>query len=455
MRAGIYVRISDDTLGTGLGVARQEADCRALADRLGWEIAGVYSDNDTSAFGGKKRPAYERMLADAAAGRIGAIVVWDTDRLTRQPRELEVVIDLADRLGLALASVGGEIDLATPQGRLTARIKGAVARHEVEQAARRIKRKTQERAENGLPHGRPTYGWHRVSGQDVIDEAQAAVVREISRRIAEGESLRSIAADLNDRGVPSPRDRDWSPASVRQLAIRPRNVADRVHLGQVIGKGRWQPIVDRDLYDRVCAVLSTPGRRFAPDSRHKHLLSGIALCGMCGTSLRMQVGDRHKHPRAYHCPGCYKIRRKAEWVDDYVSEVVCARLALPDAAVHLAEPDDTAEVETLREHAAALRARLQLVADSFAEMNMDPEQVARINARLRPDLERTENRLRQLTAHPALGDLARPDIADVWPGLPLGRRRAAIAALVTIRVLPVGKQSNNRFDSSRVEIIWR
>lgn len=68
------------------------------------------------------------MMDALRAGRLDALVCWDVDRLTRTPRELEDVVDLAEHRGVALASVGGEIDLATPQGRLTARIKASVAR---------------------------------------------------------------------------------------------------------------------------------------------------------------------------------------------------------------------------------------------------------------------------------------------------------------------------------------
>jgi DNA invertase Pin-like site-specific DNA recombinase len=49
VRAAVYVRISSDRVGAGLGVARQEEDCRGLYDRLGWQVARVYSDNDVSA----------------------------------------------------------------------------------------------------------------------------------------------------------------------------------------------------------------------------------------------------------------------------------------------------------------------------------------------------------------------------------------------------------------------
>ena len=128
-RAGIYARISKDD-GSALGVGRQIEDCTAEAERRGWTIVDRYVDNNVSASKTKPRPEYERMLDDVRAGVIDAVIVWDVDRLTRKPAELETFIDLADRHGLSLASVGGEIDLATPQGRLTARIKGSVARHE-------------------------------------------------------------------------------------------------------------------------------------------------------------------------------------------------------------------------------------------------------------------------------------------------------------------------------------
>jgi hypothetical protein len=53
VRAAIYVRISSDRTGAGLGVARQEEDCRALCERLGWQVVRVYPDNDVSAYSGK------------------------------------------------------------------------------------------------------------------------------------------------------------------------------------------------------------------------------------------------------------------------------------------------------------------------------------------------------------------------------------------------------------------
>ncbi|MGC8628409.1 MAG: recombinase family protein, partial [Acidimicrobiales bacterium] len=92
-RAAVYCRISDDREGRGLGVARQEAECRALAERLGWSVAKVYADNDISAYRRRRRPGYEALLAAVKQGQVDGLVVWHNDRLHRQQRELEDFID--------------------------------------------------------------------------------------------------------------------------------------------------------------------------------------------------------------------------------------------------------------------------------------------------------------------------------------------------------------------------
>src|SRR6476646_2960197 len=149
--AAIYCRISDDREGRALGVARQESDCRELAARKGWTVADLYVDNDISAADTtRRRPEYERLLEDVKAGRVDGVIAWDLDRLHRRPAELERFFEAADAAGVRyLATVGGDVDLATGDGLLVARIKGAVAADEVAKIKRRVRRKHQELAEAG------------------------------------------------------------------------------------------------------------------------------------------------------------------------------------------------------------------------------------------------------------------------------------------------------------------
>jgi DNA invertase Pin-like site-specific DNA recombinase len=148
MEAAVYLRQSVDRYGDELAISRQREDCLKLCDQRGWS-PHEYVDNDTSATKGR-RHAYEKMLDDIRAGHIGAVVVWDLDRLHRRPMELEHFIDLADEKHVALASIGGDADLSTDNGRLFARIKGAVARAEIERKSARMKRAARQRAEAGI-----------------------------------------------------------------------------------------------------------------------------------------------------------------------------------------------------------------------------------------------------------------------------------------------------------------
>ena len=113
-RAVVYARISKDREGAGLGVDRQERDCRELASRLGWDVVAVHTDNDISASTGKRRPGYDATLDDLRSGRANAAVAWHTDRLHRSPLELEGFITICEQHDVVVQTVkAGEIDLST------------------------------------------------------------------------------------------------------------------------------------------------------------------------------------------------------------------------------------------------------------------------------------------------------------------------------------------------------
>ena len=153
-RVGIYARISSDPEGDQLGVRRQIEDCKRLAAERGWVVVDVYVDDDISAWSGKRRPEYERLLDDLRSGRIDGLVVWHLDRLHRHPRDLEAFLDLCDAAGVdTLGCVTGDVDLGTPVGRLTARMLGGLARYESDHKSERILRKHEELATAGKPSG--------------------------------------------------------------------------------------------------------------------------------------------------------------------------------------------------------------------------------------------------------------------------------------------------------------
>src|SRR6266545_4382422 len=177
--AGIYERISYDPKGDLLGTGRQEPPSRELCGRKGWTVVEPpYVDDDVSAYHPKRRPAYERLLADVAAGRITAIVAWHTDRLTRRPIENEGLIDLVERYHVKLSTVKvGDHDLETPAGRMQFRMLGVLARYEVEHMAERRQLMLADRAGKGLPNfgGVRPFGFQQ--GGMELDDDEGEVIR--------------------------------------------------------------------------------------------------------------------------------------------------------------------------------------------------------------------------------------------------------------------------------------
>jgi len=318
MRNGaIYARISRVMDKTDLlGVTRQIQDCRQLAKRRGDRISRVYSDNDFSAASSSvRRPDYEAMMAAVRAGGHDGVIVWDLDRLHRQPKELEEFIDLADRYHLELANVGGDVDLSTPQGRLTARIKGAVAKHEAEQMGRRVKRKQRELAEAGknAGGGRRPYGFlhDRVTlhtrpfctiGSRETINGEVEVIRELARRVLAGDPLGVLERDLNARGIHTSTGSTWQKRTIVQTLTAPRVAGLRQYQGQVIGTAAWAPILDRATWEAVCAILRNPARR-PPGitNTRRWLLSGIVYCTECGSPLRCKQPGSRDSGRRYQC----------------------------------------------------------------------------------------------------------------------------------------------------------
>lgn len=435
-RAAIYVRISEDKAGAGLGVARQEKDCRALAKRLGWTIVEVYVDNDLSAYSGKPRPAYLRLLEDIEAGRIDGVIVWHTDRLHRSTAELEHYINVARDVPVE-AVQAGHIDLSTPTGRAVAKTHGAWAQHEVELKSERQKAKNRELAEAGKPMGggRP-FGFE--ADGITIRKKEAKIVQEATSRVLAGDSLASIIRDFNARGIVSTRGNQWRYSNLRSLLQRPRNAGLSVYKGKVIGKAQWKPLVSEADFYGVNAILSDPSRRTTTGNTRKHLMSGLAKCGICGQGMkpgavRDRKGDRYM---VYRC--C--VYRSVPKVDRFVSRVTQVLVVNPAMRSLLTKRNDV-DLSGLYSEKEELESRQEQAAGAFAEGSITLPQLNTITERLKNRIAEIEAELARSTNTAVFGDLLTvSDVIKAWEALSIERKRAVIDALMTVTVLPVGRR---------------
>jgi len=313
-----------------LGVTRQIDDCTADAARRGWPVAEVYVDDDVSAYSGKHRPAYRRMLEDIRDSRIDAVVVWNLDRLHRHPKELEEFFEVCATAGVSqLASVSGDVDLSTGEGQFYARIQGAVARKESDDKSRRAKTEALELAQAGRWSGSArAFGYDaalarrpRGGGRDPRD-GRAAPVRGVTAHARQGSA---------DAPGPDGARSTLVHADAAQHSQAPSPRRFRSLRGEVVTRGVWEPILSEEESARVRALLADPSRRLTRPAR-TYPLKGFLYCGVCG----MKLVSRPNHgQRTYVCGagnglrGCGGVSIVGEPLEEFVTDAVLFRLGHP------------------------------------------------------------------------------------------------------------------------------
>jgi DNA invertase Pin-like site-specific DNA recombinase len=453
--AAVYCRISLDKGGEGLGVERQEALCRRLAKERGWPVAEVYVDNDRSAFNGKPRPAYTRMVADLEAGARDAVVCVDLDRLTRRPAELEAFMELADRCGIALANVSGDTDLSTSDGRFKARIMGAVARQESERKGERVAREAQHAARRGVPRGsRRPFGYE--SDRVTIREDEATLIRDAVERVLRGETVPSIARDWNAREIPSPQQaaHGWSATTVKGILRNPRIAGLRTYKHEVVAEGCWPAVVDRDTFERLQAKIRRTSR---PGRSPKRLLSAIARCGRCGAPLWTSArNDAYGRTPRYACikrpgaPGCGATTVVAEPLDELITEAVLHRLGTKAMARALSRKPKRTKAEP---DLVGIERDLDDLASDFGAGRISRREWLSARKPLEERLARARRAVDATSGTAALGAFRDTDVRDTWERLDVDRRRAVLSALVDRIVINPAKRPV--FDPDRVDVVWR
>jgi DNA invertase Pin-like site-specific DNA recombinase len=447
-RAAILVRISDDKAEDALGVARQEKDCRVLAKQLGWPVAQVYVENDTSAYKRRTvrlpdgstalrtfRPEFRRLLSDLAAGGCDALIGYDLDRVARDPRDLEDLIDVVERRHLPNRAVTGSLDLSTDSGVTMARVMVAVANKSSRDTSRRVTRKQQELAEQGKNKGGGirSFGYERDG--ITVCEPEAEVLRRVAAEVLAGDSLVIIAKRLTADGVPTVlgnrfddgRPRPWNPRSVHAAICKPRVAGLREYRGEVVGEAEWPAVLDRETWEQVRTTLSRRGEGHT--NAFRYWLTGVLLCGRCGVALAGAQQGKGR-PHRYWCNpqkgGCGGIGIDGKASELHVERLILAYLAAPKNLHALQAERSSSNLSQLRADVRQDEEQLRELAGMWAARSITTPEYMQARKAIEDRLAGARHLIRGALPGGVQALLTAGDLPEAWEALaPADRRETA------------------------------
>ena len=454
MRAAIYTRVSQDRNRKGRSVSEQEAECRAFAEREGWTVEAVYSDNDRSAsrYATKGRPEFERLLADL--GKFDVLVTWEASRATRDLAVYASMREACRLAGVKWAYSGRVYDFDRTDDSFSSVLDIAIAEREAGDTRRRVLRAVRAQANAGKPHGRVPFGYMRQydpATRELVAQVphpvEAPLLIEAADRVLSGESIYSITKDFRARGIGYIADNH----RIQRLLKSPTYAGKRVYRGDAIGDAQWPALIDPERWEALQAILTAPERSRFHGSEPRHLLSGVAVCGVCGGQI-ISLMNRGKYPK-YSCRYGYCVARNQTMTDELVTAVVKNILMRPDAleAIHAeAEPDVSGAAQELRE----LEARLEGLYTQAADGSLSASGLAKVESAVLAKIEAARARLRSLRTPQRLTIPDPAATAERWDTLPLIEQREIIRALMEVRIMPA-RAKGVKFEPASIEISQR
>ena len=301
-RAAIYLRVSTEEQARvgggqeGYSIPYQRQACQQRAAQMGLVVVEEYVD---AGFSGRttKRPAFQKLLADLAAGRLSHVIIHKLDRLGRSKKVDYIFDEAMEEADVELVSVVEKID-GSPSGRLSLQIYRGVAHFYSDNLAYEVVKGLTMKHQTGGTPGRAPLGYlnkRRIDGVADIrwvepDPERADHLRWAFDQYATGDwSIASLTRELEVRGLrtratPKVPSRPVTISALHKLLVNP------YFIGIVPYKGAYQeglhkPLVSVETWLRVQDVMKAHNFAGEKDRQHMMYLKGSVWCGECSQRL--------------------------------------------------------------------------------------------------------------------------------------------------------------------------
>ena len=467
-----------DRRGRAEGVTAQEKWGRAYAAQTWPGVpVRVFADNDVSAASDDVvRPKFELLKAAIERGEV--VQVWAVEQYRVERREV-AWFEFA-----ALMDDAGIPDLHTNRDGVVrvrdevAGIKAVLGAGEVRRMKRRLNDTLAEKAALGQPQGGSTFGYRHAKNSDgvktyVVVPEQAEAIRQAAEWVLTGWSLAHIAAELGKRGLRGARGGAVGINLVKSMVTCASVAGYRVHQGEIVGRGNWEPILDEQTWQACRLRLSQSrrvvradgGTRFVPEThtgytaRRYLLTGGLVVCGVCGHRLvggQKTMGDKkvpyllcHSNSGGRYCVGIL-----ADNTEEFVVGKLFDELDKPEFLNAIAADAHGPHRDRIVAGLDALERRRRELATMWAT----PGELTNAEWReARGALAENERRLRAELDEipPPVMDVDIAGAREAWPDMTLDEKREFVRLFIERVTVVRGVRGRSRFDSDRITITWR
>ena len=316
VRCAVYTRKSvEEGLEmefNSLDAQREAGEAYIASQRAnGWVCLPDRYDDGGFSGGNMNRPAIQRLLADAEAGKIDIIVVYKIDRLSRSICDFASLSKSLDKWNVAFVSVTQEINTSTSSGRMMLNILMTFAQFEREQIAERVRDKMSASRKKGKwVGGSVPIGYKVVDKKLVPDEETVPIVKRIFQRYLEIQSPTMIARELNADGIKTKLGKEWDKPHIYRILNNHTYIGEVFYSNQLF-PGEHEAIIDADTWRMTRKFLNANDRikTRTHDKTYIAPLRGILRCGHCG-GLMTPVKSR-RWGREYHYYHCVRDMKRA------------------------------------------------------------------------------------------------------------------------------------------------
>lgn len=298
---------------------------------------------------------------------------------------------------------------------------------------------------------------------------EAEIIREAARRTLAGETLRSICEDFYRRSIKGAQGAVFGRTALRAILQSGRISGQREHHGVIVAPATWPAIITPEETARLRAVFRDPART-SPGRGVSYLLSGFLRCAHCGARM---VGRPRGTQRCYVCVrninskviGCGRMSRKAEPIDERITNALFVLFDSPEMA-RLVEGSDDDSGAALMEQIAADQDQLTELAGAYAARQIS---MAEWLAARGPIERRIEDASAQFAAASSRQTIAseymgrRGALREDWsrqsddgtPVLSIDTKRAIIASVLDHIVVEPAARGSKAFDASKIKPVWK